>query len=1080
MWIVRLALRRPYTVAVFSALIFIAGLLSVTRMRTDIFPSIDIPVVIVVWNYPGLSAEDMERRIVLISERAYSTVIDGITHIESQSIAGVGLLKLYFEPEADLGTAISQITSVSLTASRIMPPGIQPPNVLRFNAGNVPVAQINVSSQTAGEQQLFDYGLNFLRVRLFTIPGTSIPGPYGGKQRQIMVDVDPSATAAKGLSPQDVVTALLQSNVIIPAGTAQIGSTEYNVKLNSSPSTVDQFNSIPVKVVNGAPVLLRDVASVRDGFAVQQNIVHIDGKRASYIVILKHSNAGTLAVVDGVRGLLPSLQASAPDGIALKLDFDQSIFVRAALTNVLHEAVISSILVSLMILFFLGSFRSVAIVSSSIPLAILVGIAALFVTGNTLNLMTLGGLALAIGMLVDDATVAVESIHRNRTGGKRLTVAILDGAHEVATPALAATLTICIVFFPVVLLTGPARYLFTPLAVAVVFSMLASYVLSRTLVPALARLLESEDAHAETEGSGLFPRFNRWRDDRFGRFQSAYGRLLEVALHHRVWMLCTFGLVVLVSAALPAVVGLDFFPEVDAGLMRLHFRAPMGTRITDTERLVLEAERKIREIIPAHELEGLNDNIGIPLSYNLAFVSTDNIGPQDAEILISLKSDHRPTREYMRRIREELPKAFPGSSLYFQPADIVTQVLNFGLPAPIDVVIESNNLESGFAVGRQLAARMRRIPGVVDVRIPQVLDYPTLNLDVDRLRAAQVGLTQRDVANNLLTSLSSSSLVNSNFWLSPQNNVNYLVAVQTPLPLMRSTSDLLATPLTAPGSQPIRQTLTRGLTDAATPSGSLYLGTFAQLSPGKTLASINHSTIQRVINVQAAAEGRDLGSVAREIQKAIDALHDVPKGIKISIRGQIESMRTSFSSLGVGLILAVVLVYLLMVVLFQSWLDPFIILAAVPGALVGILWMLAVTGTTLNVESFMGAIMAVGIAVSNSILLVSYANEVRGQRQLGPLEAALEAGKVRLRPVLMTALAMVLGMLPMALALGEGGEQNAPLGRAVIGGLLVATFVTLFIVPVVYSVLRGKEPRAHRLDERFLEESQGAHPGALA
>ncbi|HUM12167.1 MAG TPA: efflux RND transporter permease subunit [Myxococcaceae bacterium] len=1080
MWIVRLALRRPYTVAVFSALIFIAGLLSVTRMRTDIFPSIDIPVVIVVWNYPGLSAEDMERRIVLISERAYSTVIDGITHIESQSIAGVGLLKLYFEPEADLGTAISQITSVSLTASRIMPPGIQPPNVLRFNAGNVPVAQINVSSQTAGEQQLFDYGLNFLRVRLFTIPGTSIPGPYGGKQRQIMVDVDPSATAAKGLSPQDVVTALLQSNVIIPAGTAQIGSTEYNVKLNSSPSTVDQFNSIPVKVVNGAPVLLRDVASVRDGFAVQQNIVHIDGKRASYIVILKHSNAGTLAVVDGVRGLLPSLQASAPDGIALKLDFDQSIFVRAALTNVLHEAVISSILVSLMILFFLGSFRSVAIVSSSIPLAILVGIAALFVTGNTLNLMTLGGLALAIGMLVDDATVAVESIHRNRTGGKRLTVAILDGAHEVATPALAATLTICIVFFPVVLLTGPARYLFTPLAVAVVFSMLASYVLSRTLVPALARLLESEDAHAETEGSGLFPRFNRWRDDRFGRFQSAYGRLLEVALHHRVWMLCTFGLVVLVSAALPAFVGLDFFPEVDAGLMRLHFRAPMGTRITDTERLVLEAERKIREIIPAHELEGLNDNIGIPLSYNLAFVSTDNIGPQDAEILISLKSDHRPTREYMRRIREELPKAFPGSSLYFQPADIVTQVLNFGLPAPIDVVIESNNLESGFAVGRQLAARMRRIPGVVDVRIPQVLDYPTLNLDVDRLRAAQVGLTQRDVANNLLTSLSSSSLVNSNFWLSPQNNVNYLVAVQTPLPLMRSTSDLLATPLTAPGSQPIRQTLTRGLTDAATPSGSLYLGTFAQLSPGKTLASINHSTIQRVINVQAAAEGRDLGSVAREIQKAIDALHDVPKGIKISIRGQIESMRTSFSSLGVGLILAVVLVYLLMVVLFQSWLDPFIILAAVPGALVGILWMLAVTGTTLNVESFMGAIMAVGIAVSNSILLVSYANEVRGQRQLGPLEAALEAGKVRLRPVLMTALAMVLGMLPMALALGEGGEQNAPLGRAVIGGLLVATFVTLFIVPVVYSVLRGKEPRAHRLDERFLEESQGAHPGALA
>ena len=1080
MWIVRLALRRPYTVAVLSALIFIAGLLSVTRMRTDIFPSIDIPVVVVVWNYPGLSAEDMERRIVLISERAYSTVIDGITHIESQSIAGVGLLKLYFEPDADLGTAISQITSVSLTASRIMPPGIQPPNVLRFNAGNVPVAQINVSSNTLGEQQLFDYGLNFLRVRLFTIPGTSIPGPYGGKQRQIMVDVDPAATAAKGLSPTDVVQSLLQSNVIVPAGTAQIGSTEYTVKLNSSPTTVDQFNAIPVKVVNGAPVLLRDVAHVRDGFAVQQNIVHIDGNRASYIVILKHSNAGTLAVVDGVKNLLPNIQATAPDGITLKLDFDQSIFVRAALSNVLREAVISSILVSLMILFFLGSFRSVAIVSSSIPLAILVGVAGLFVTGNTLNLMTLGGLALAIGMLVDDATVAVESIHRNHNSGKRLTVAILDGAHEVATPALAATLTICIVFFPVVLLTGPARYLFTPLAVAVVFSMLASYVLSRTLVPALARLLESEHAHAETEGNGLFARFNRWRDAGYERFQGRYAQLLEVALHHRPWVLGTFTLLVLVSAALPAIVGLDFFPDVDAGLMRLHFRAPMGTRITDTERLVLEAERRIREIIPASELEGLNDNIGIPLSYNLAFVGTDNIGPQDAEILISLKPDHRPTREYMKRIREELPRAFPGSSLYFQPADIVTQVLNFGLPAPIDVVIESNNLDTGFTVGRQLAARMRRIPGVVDVRIPQVLDYPTLNLDVDRLRAAQVGLSQRDVANNLLTSLASSSLVNANFWLSPQNNVNYLVAVQTPLPRMRSTSDLLATPITAPGSQPIRQSPTRTLTEAATPAGSTYLGTFAQLSPGKTLASVNHSTIQRVINVQAAAEGRDLGSVARDIQKAIDSLPELPKGMKISIRGQIESMRTSFGSLGLGLILAVVLVYLLMVVLFQSWLDPFIILAAVPGALVGILWMLAVTRTTLNVESFMGAIMAVGIAVSNSILLVSYANEVRSQRPLTPLQAALEAGKVRLRPVLMTALAMVLGMLPMALALGEGGEQNAPLGRAVIGGLLVATFVTLFIVPVVYSVLRRKEPRAHRLDERFLEESQGAHPGALA
>ena len=1079
MWIVRLALRRPYTVAVFSALILIGGILSATRLRTDIFPSIDIPVVIVVWNYPGLSAEDMERRIVLISERAYSTTIDGITHIESQSIQGVGLLKIYFEQDADLGTAIAQISSVSQTASRFMPPGIQPPTVLRFNAGNVPVAQINVSSQTAGEQQLFDYGLNFLRVRLFTIPGTSIPAPYGGKARQIMVDVDPVATAAKGLSPNDVVQALLASNVIIPAGTAQIGSTEYNVKLNSSPTSVGQFNALPIKTVNGAPVLLGDVANVRDGFAVQQNIVHIDGKRASYIVILKHSNASTLAVVDGVKDLLPSIQAAAPDGITLKLDFDQSIFVRAALTNVLHEAVISSILVSLMILFFLGSFRSVAIVSSSIPLAILVGVSGLFLTGNTFNIMTLGGLALAIGMLVDDATVAVEAIHRNRTLGKPLTVAILDGAHEVAIPAIAATLTICIVFFPVVLLTGPARYLFTPLAVAVVFAMMASWVLSRTLVPALSRLLESDDPHAEEKGNGWMARFNRWRDARYERFRGGYARLLETALHHRPWVLGTAGLVILISATLPVIVGLDFFPTVDSGLMRLHFRAPIGTRITDTERLVLEAQRKIREIIPAEELEGLNDNIGIPLFYNLAFVSTDNIGPQDAEILISLKPKHRPTQQYQKRIREELPKMFPGSSLYFQPADIVTQVLNFGLPAKIDLQIDQNDLNKGYVLGRQLATSLRRIPGVVDVRIPQVLDYPSLQLDVDRLRAAQVGLSQRDVANNLLTSLSSSSLVAPSFWLSPINNVNYIVAVQTPLPRMRSTNDLLATPITT-GVPPLRQTPTRTLTEAATPSSSTYLGTFAQLSPAKSLASINHATIQRVINVQAAVEGRDLGSVARDIDAAIKKLKEVPPNTKITIRGQIESMRTSFGSLGQGLILAVILVYLLMVVLFQSWLDPFIILGAVPGAMVGVLWMLALTGTTLNVESFMGAIMAVGIAVSNSILLVSYANDVRSSHKMSALQAALEAGQVRLRPVLMTALAMILGMLPMALALGEGGEQNAPLGRAVIGGLLVATFVTLFVVPLIYSVLRRKEPEAHQLDERFLEESKGANPGALA
>jgi len=1079
MWIVRLALRRPYTVAVLSALIFIFGVMSATRMNKDIFPAIDIPVVIVVWNYPGLSAEDMERRVVLISERAYSTSIDGISHIESQSITGVGLLKVYFQPNSDLGTAIAQISSISQTASRIMPPGIAPPVILRYNAGNVPVAQLTLRSKNLSEQQLFDYGLNFLRVRLFTIPGTSIPGPYGGKQRQIMVDVDPAATSAKGLSPQDVVNALLASNIIIPSGTAQIGDTEYTVKLNSSPETVEQFNDLPVKVVNGAPVKLGDVARVRDGYAVQANMVHIGGQRASYLAILKHADASTLAVVDGVRDLLPSIQAAAPEGMELKLDFDQSLFVRAALRNVLREAVISSILVSLMILFFLGSWRSVFIVCSSIPLALLVGVSGLFITDQTFNIMTLGGLALAIGMLVDDATVEVENIHRNRHHEPKLMVAILDSAHQVAVPAIAATLTICIVFFPVVLLTGPARYLFTPLAVAVVISMLASYVLSRTLVPVLARLLMEREPVELGQGEGRWARFNQWRDRGFERFRAVYAGALAVALAHRKWVLGTAAAVTAVSAVLPFVVGMDFFPSVDAGLMRLHFRAPIGTRLTETERMVLQVERRIREIIPPPELEALNDNIGVPLFYNLAFVPSDNIGPQDAEILISLKPGHHPTEQYMRRIREEVPRDFPGSTLYFQPADIVSQVLNFGLPAPIDVQIESNDLQAGFAVGRQLAARMRQIPGLADVRIAQVLDYPTLKLDVDRDRAAQVGLSQRDVANDLLTTLASSSLVNPSFWLNPKNNENNFVVVQTPLTRLQSTGELLATPIT-PVNQAIRQEVARAPTDSARPAAAPYLGTISQLRPGSTLALVNHSTIQRVINVQGNADGRDLGAIGADIRKAIAELPNRPPTMRITLRGQIESMIHSFTSLAGGLLLAIVLVYLLLVVLFQSWVDPLIIVVAVPGALVGILWMLGVTGTTLNVESFMGSIMAAGIAVSNSILLVNFANDIRVERGLSAVEGALEAAKTRLRPVLMTALAMILGMLPMALALGEGGEQNAPLGRAVIGGLLMATVVTLFIVPLVYSIVRRAPPSAHRLDEQFAAESEGASAGARA
>ncbi|MCA1827851.1 MAG: efflux RND transporter permease subunit [Myxococcales bacterium] len=1066
MWIVRLALRRPYTIAVICALIGIFGFLSISRMKTDILPAIDIPVVIVVWNYPGLSAEDMERRVVFISERAMSTTVSGIQRIDSQSMSGLGILKVWFEPGSDIGGAIAQISSVMLTASRIMPPGITAPVIVRFNASNVPVAQLTISSKTLSEEQLFDYGLNFVRLRLFTIPGLATPAPYGGKQRQIMVDLDPQRVAARGLSPNDVVQAVLQSNVLVPAGSAQIGSTQYDVKLNSSPPSIEGFNQMPLKAENGATVLLGDVARVRDAFAVQENIVRVDSRRATYLAILKKADASTLAVVQGTRDQLPIIKEAAPQGMELKIDFDQSVFVRAAIVNVLHEALIASILVSLMILFFLGSWRGAVIVGTSIPLAILVGLCGLFLTGNTLNLMTLGGLALAIGMLVDDATVAIESIHRNRHSGKPLTPAILDGSQQIAIPALAATLTICIVFFPIVLLEGPSRFLFAPLALGVVVSMLASYVLSRTLVPMLARqLMEKEDLHHAGES---FPaRFNRWRDRGFTRFQNAYAAALETVLHHRGIVLTSAALVVACTAVLPFVVGLDFFPNVDAGQMRLHFRAPVGTRLEETERTVARLEERLREIIPPQDLQTINSMIGIPVSYNLAFVQTDNVGSQDADVLVALKSGHAPTEKYMERIRRELPDDFPGCMLYFQPADIVSQVLNFGLSAPIDVQIEGPDVEQSYAVARTLALKIRGIPGVADVRIPQVLAHPALALEVDRQRAAQIGVTERDVANNLLVSLSSSSLVAPSFWINPKNNVNYFVVVQTPQRKLDSIPSLMSLPLgrtvltaaSRPGDEP--------------PAGSPYLGAVARLKPDSDVSMINHVAVQRVIDVQASAAGRDLGGVATSIQKAIDSLGQLPKATRIHIRGQSESMFTAFGKLGLGLILAIALVYLLLVVLFQSWVDPFIILVAVPGALVGILWMLAVTGTTLNVESFMGAIMAVGIATSNSILLVSAANDARAQQSLDVLGAVIDAGKARLRPVLMTALAMLLGMVPMALAIGEGGEQNAPLGRAVIGGLIVATFVTLFVVPAVYTLLRKAPPRAHALDAKFEAESRG-------
>jgi multidrug efflux pump subunit AcrB len=1090
MWIVRLALRRPYTVLVSVLAVLLFSGLALQRLRRDILPNIDIPVVNVIWNFPGLSADDMEKRVVFITERAVSTTVGDIERIESQSLLGIGLVRVYFQEGVDVGAAIAQINAVCNTILRILPPGITPPNILQYNASNVQVAQLTVKSDSVSEQELFDYGLNFLRLRLFTIKGLSTPAPFGGRTREIVADLEPRKMQAHGVSAEDVVTALTNNNVILPAGQARIGGTEYDVLMNSSPLTVEEFDAMPLKVENGMTVLLGDVAHVHDGYAVQSNIVHVNGRRATYLSILRKVGASTLTVVDAVKKLLPSIRAAAPKGTELSIDFDQSVFVRAAISSVLREAGIAAVLVSLMILGFLGSWRLVVIVCTSIPIALLFGIIGLFLTGQTLNLMTLGGLALAVGMLVDDATVEVENIHRNRLMGKPLTRAILDGAHQIAVPAIVATLSICIVFSPVVLLVGPARFLFTPLAISVVLAMLASYVLSRTLVPALARLLMRSEEHHAPSSAGptggwkrVAFRFNSWRDAKFERFQNGYASLLHTALDHRRFTIFAAGAVALASLGLVFVVGTDFFPSVDAGLMKLHFRAPNGSRIEKTEALVTRVEDGIREIIPPREIETINSMLGIPISYNLAFVQTDNVSAMDAEILIALKPDHAPTARYMQAIRKMLKRDFPGSSAYFQPADIVSQVLNFGLSAPIDVQVEFPDLQKGYQIARKLRDGIAEIAGTTDAHIVQDIDYPALNVDVDRLRAAQAGLSERDVANNLLVSLSSSGLVAPSYFLTPHNNVNYTVVVKTPLPQLASVEGVMSTPLTA--GAPL-ETSGGAASPAALPEApTQILSGIASVRPGSSPEQINHYTVQRVIDVDANVEDRDLGSVATEIQRKIDGLGKLAPGMKVTLRGQNQVMQQSFRSLGLGLILAALLVYCLMVILFQSWLDPLIIMVAVPGALVGILWMLAFTHTTINVESLMGSIMAVGIAVSNSILLVSFANDLRVEKEgISPLEAALEAGRTRLRPVIMTALAMIIGMIPMALGLGEAGEQNAPLGRAVIGGLALATVTTLFLVPVVYASLRVKLPNKHVMEQKFLdEEKEGegphAHPSGI-
>jgi multidrug efflux pump subunit AcrB len=1076
-WIVRLALRNPLSVAVFSLVILIMGVFSAATMLVDIFPVIDLPVVAVVWSFPGLTAQEVEERIVTVCERAFSTTVSGISRIESQSIPGTGNIRVYFQPGTEMGTAVSQISATSEVILRILPPGITPPNILPFNASNVPVAQLTVSGKSLTEFALFDYSLNFIRLVLFTVPGLSTPAPYGGATRQINVDVDPALANSRGVSAQDVVNTLQSSNLIIPAGDARLGPLDYNVTMNASPGEVAEFSRMPIKVVGNRPVTIGDVAKVEDAAADQTNIVRINGQRATFLNILKKADASTLDVVNSARRLIPRILSTAPKGMELKLDFDQSVFVKAAVTSVVREAVLAAALVATMVLFFLGSLRSVLIVCSSIPLSILVGLMGLKLSGETLNIMTLGGLSLAIGMLVDDATVEIENIDRNLRSAPSTTVAVLRGAHQIALPAIVSTLAICIVFFPIVLLTGAAKFLFTPMAEAVVYSMLASYVLSRTLVPVMARKLihGSGEVGGPTDTKyreGWGERFNERREQWFERVRQRYARVLSTLVDRGALTLGIFCALFAVSLWLPLEqIGQDFFPSPDAGIMKFHFRAPTGTRLEETEKIIAQVEQAVRRIVPEDELSTINSNIGVPIFYNLAFVPTDNVGQMDAEILVALKPDHHPTAGYQRKLRESLSRSFPGSIAYFQSADIVNQVLNFGLTSPVDVQIESRDVTLAYSYARKLRDKVRQIPGAVDIAIRQVFDYPTLEVNVDRLRAAQIGISQKDVASNLLNSLSSSFTVSPSFYINPSNQVQYPVVVKVPLPKINSTRDLTATPITAAGANPLQQAGAAPGDLGGQPGPPVQtVGNVSTIIPQTLPNQVTHVDVQRVIDVLASVDGRDLGSVVSDIEREIRGLGKLPAGVRIRVRGQNEVMRSSFRLLGLGMILAIVLVYLLMVTLFQSWLDPFIIMVAVPGALIGIFWMLALSGTTINVVSLMGSIMAIGIAVSNSNLMVTFANDIRVERNLTPAQAAVEAGKVRLRPVIMTALAMILGMLPTALGLGEGGEQNAPLGKAVIGGLLVATATTLALVPVIYALVRKAPPTKHRIREEYRKE----------
>ena len=1047
MWIVRLALRRPYTFIVLAMLIVLLGVFSILRTPTDIFPNINIPVISAIWSYTGLPPEDMANRIVANAERYAQTTVNDVEHSESQSLPGISVVKYFFQPNVNEELAYAQITGVSQTLLRQAPPGTTPPFILAYNASTVPILQLALESPSLSEAQIFDMANTVVRPSLATVAGASLPYPYGGKQRQIEVDIDPEALRSKGLAAADVSNAIGAQNLIIPAGTEKIGDIEYNVKLNSSPLNVSDLNDVPIRDVNGTVVFVRDVANVHDGSSPQTNLVRLNGRHAVLMSVLKTGSASTLQVVESIKRLLPGIQAQLPQDLKVTATADQSLFVRAAVSAVIREGVIAAALTGLMILLFLGSWRSTLIITISIPLSVLTSIICLSAIGETINIMTLGGLALAVGILVDDATVAIENINWHLEQGKAVEPAILDGAQQIALPALVSTLCICVVFVPMFLLTGVSRFLFVPLAEAVVFAMLASYLLSRTLVPTLAKYWLHKHVEHEAAPDGVFARFQHGFEHRFAAIRDSYRDMLAAGLHHGLTFIVAFMVIGSTTFVLLPWLGRDFFPSVDAGQVRLHLRARSGTRLEQTAILVDEVEAQIRKIIPSDELDTLVDNIGVPYSgINLSYSTSAPIGPGDADVQIALRLDHhRPTVEYVRALRAQLRDQFPSTSFSFLPSDIVSQILNFGLPAPFDVQVVGINLTDNRNFANALLTKLQTIPGAADLRIQQAFDYPQVNVTVDRVNAAQLGFTQQDVATNVLISLSGSQQTAPSYWVDPKTGIEYNVATQAPQYRLTSMQDLAVTPVTK-----------------GTGGSQQLLANLATIDRGVGQAVVSHYDARPVIDIYGSVDGTDLGTVSDAVQRQVEAVrHELPRGSNLTVRGQIETMRTSFNGLAYGMIGAILLIYLLIVVNFQSWLDPLIIISALPAALAGMVWMLFVTHTTISVPALIGAIMCLGVATANSILVVSFARE-RLDQGVEAAAAALEAGFGRFRPVLMTALAMVIGMLPMSLGLGEGGEQNAPLGRAVIGGLLFATFATLLLVPVVFSVIHGRFTRVSR------------------